>query len=631
MNAAMMKLWCVVLVLQLSSEFQPASAIGSPSEEQVNASGHRLDIHGDVPAHPLKSGAVATLRREAPLRQTAEPSSAAQVSVYLSDVGNVVATAASGEHVKAASKIDLEAQGDPVPSPGASSPAVDQHSEKDVEVAAIKMLITQKKESKMQAQALAFILIGMVIVVMTVIYLTNSSDAHLKGMTWRTLSDSIGLFIAILIFFTDKDLTTLLFQGEDGLKKEDKSKDGSAPDPGILFYSFARLVFNYILVMILLWKFKDKNKMLNSLGNLGGHVIAFTSADFFGLVQECPPFNASPGAAICVVPLVLLLGMTLRIVGCRQRKKATEAAIADGVDHECLHEWEHQCAHTEDEFLSFTAGLLISQFCRFNITGHLPPPYGYKKKKKFTLNQTMSLFGCAMAFGALVVICGYFRDRLGGGGNPTVHKVLASLQGVMSMSMAWCLHFWSKWFFYYYANLSGTLSTGIKMVGKVAMALIFSPVGFMGIVLCDSIADRCHQLSGLRAMNEGFVLLIGLAWEKTFMQAIDSIELDDSITQQAMQKAGLSLGLVVFVAPAWAWYILPKSVEALKAEHGHGHGDANDHGDGDAAATAEGEQKETDDGKAGLVNGAAPPAGEAAASAAPEQAAGSTTQENMDI
>jgi len=446
-----------------------------------------------------------------------------------------------------------------------------------LEKAAIDVIVKQKAEVKAQAQALAYVLIGMVLLLTSIFYLVHSNDEHVVGMTWRTLSDAMGLFAAILLFFTDKDFTTLLFQGEDGLSKDDKSKDGAGPDAGMLMFSFFRVVLNYIIVMVILWKFKHKRGIVNAVGNLGAHVIAFSSADFFGQLQECEPFSDSVGASFLAVPIALLFGLSVRHFGDKIRKTMAESAHGT-IDHDDLHEWEHQCAHTEDEFTAFTVGLLISQFCRFQITGHLPPMYGYKKKKVFEFGQIMSLFSYAMFFGLCVVIAGAL---VAGQTNPRVKSMLATTQAIMSMAMAWSLHFSSKWLFYFVAGQSGSIAGGVKIVGKVAMALIFSPLGFLAIILCDMIADKVPQLSGLRAMCDGFVLLIGLAWEKTFMQAIDSMETDSgdmSITETTVHRGMFSLLLVAFVAPAWGMYILPKAVAALHAGHGHGH---EDHGHGE--------------------------------------------------
>jgi hypothetical protein len=463
------------------------------------------------------------------------------------------------------------------------------------------MVMDEKKENNQQAQAMAWTLVGIVILITCTFYLINSGDPYLQGMTWRTLSESIGYFIGILLFFSNKDLATYVIDGEEGFTQEDKDSDGSAPESVVVYRALKRMLVNYVTVMGLLYLVKKKATLLNSIGVIGAHVIAFSSADFFGLLQESPPFNESTSNALLVAPLVFVLGMCLRFIGDRARKKVHEhsggsAAEEDPPSHDAVdvdHEeaeaakvYVHQCAHTEDEFMAFTCGLLISQVCRYRITGKLPPMYGYKKTIKFELVQIKALLGCAVAFGIIEVLLGTLRRTREAG---ELKAMLATLQAIFSMSMAWCLHFWSEWLYYYMADVSGALDIGMKMVGKVYMALIFTPFSFTAIVLGDKIADKFPALEGLRAMNEGFVMLIGLAWEKTFMQAMSCIEVRGTAKEDALMKAGISYGIVAFVVPAWALFILPRSVKFMH-EHEHEHED-QEHG-GHHKEEADGEKAE---------------------------------------
>jgi len=439
-----------------------------------------------------------------------------------------------------------------------------------VEAAAVKVIAKGKKEKKDMFRAMQFSLVGIVCLVSAFFYASNLADKHIKFMTWKTFSDALSLFAAILIFFADKELSQLFIYGEEVFDSKDKSSKSDDKESSYIYIAGGRLLFLYIVAQLLMWKTKHKLKILNALGLLSAHVIAFTSADFFGYVQEMPPFSDSAGMSLLVIPIALILGLSVRFVGDAQRHKVAHDCAPEEKD--IMHDWEHQCSHTEDEFLAFTVGLLLSQFCRFCIEGTMPPIYGYKKKREMTSGQITALAGCGVAFGILTVVIAYFRLRLITNGCRLRGKLKAFVvtsEHITTMAMAWCFYFMSKWLYYYClsGDAKGRSDNSAAMVEKITMALIFTPVCFVIILLLDKLADSSENLGGVRELNEGVVLLIGLAWEKTFMQALagDGEYDGDTVTNTVIKRNLFSLTLVAFVVPAWAWYILPRALE-LEAE-----------------------------------------------------------------
>jgi hypothetical protein len=215
------------------------------------------------------------------------------------------------------------------------------------------------------------------------------------------------------------------------------------------------------------------------------------------------------------------------------------------------------------------------------LLGKLPPIYGLKKKVKLTPGQVWGLFSFAMSFGGLCLAVGAARSKVAAAG--LAGKVLATIQEIFSMAMAWCFFFFAKWAYYKYLGGPGVYGAGKKIVGYVYIALVATPMAYAAIVICDYIADRSPSLQGMSHMIEGFVLLIGLTWEKTFMTAMENLQGDDEETSRPKKLAwmiAMTLVLCAFVMPTWLHYILPKAQHFKHLKDHKGHGEGHAHGEG---------------------------------------------------
>merc|ERR1719352_1682839 len=154
---------------------------------------------------------------------------------------------------------------------------------------------------------------------------------------------------------------------------------------------------------------KGKQPYMPAIGSLGGHIMAFTAADFFGNLQAFPPFNSTAPLSLLVMPLAMIFGLGLRMGASKIREGYS---ARQGEAAHTVHEWQHQCEHTEDEFIAFTCGLLLSQTCRFALTGYLPPIYGYKKKKKFSTEAIWGLLALGFGFGFICILIGFIKKKL---------------------------------------------------------------------------------------------------------------------------------------------------------------------------------------------------------------------------
>lgn len=148
--------------------------------------------------------------------------------------------------------------------------------------------------------------------------------------------------------------------------------------------------------------------------------------------------------------------------------------------------------------------------------------------------------------------------------NCLVHRVSDFTEKWMIMSMGWCLLFWGKWLYWEYTRNKG-VGTGSIMTAELVQVMLFSLLSFISIRFIDKIADKLVRGSeteiALRRTIKMFGLLMGLSWESTFTSAVEAIGSDLEGKNRILFDAAVTSLICLAVLPAWAWYILPKTIE----------------------------------------------------------------------
>jgi len=342
--------------------------------------------------------------------------------------------------------------------------------------------------------------------------------------------------------------------------------------------AFTRLFVLFLGVEVTLVFLRKKTVWLAAAGLIGAHLLGFTAIDAFGEMQSAKFFSQNIGQCFValIIAVVVLIVMCALAKLARQRFVHAEGSTGDSVvstfSTVARHDWDHQCEHTEDEAMAFGFGLLISQLIRFSILGYLPPLDGSHSKKKG--GHILLLLTAAMGMSLLVVVLGFVKESLPKI-NLIIQRALGLLQATAAMSMAWCLVFWLKWVFKTHGK--GLLKYSSKMYVLFWMAMIWTTLGFGVICIIDKVSSQAAILksrgnvSGLRSLVGAWILLIGLSWEKSFIQAIDGLQ---------MSRGGkvfseiVRLALLLFVIPAWLFFMLPRT--PMMQNHGHGHEEHHD-------------------------------------------------------
>lgn len=307
---------------------------------------------------------------------------------------------------------------------------------------------------------------------------------------------------------------------------------------------------------------------------IGSHVVAFAGMGAFESIQEMNIYEGSvfrSYANVAVSALAIWLLFLFASWARRRIAKREEGKLA----------WKKECHHAEHETAGLMLGLLLSQSIRFSISGYQPPLHSGENshaQKDKSFFEVLMLFAVSVVLGAIVIPSEMAITKLseqlvtaGTTNNSRRRKWIASfVRGVretLSMTMAWCLVYWSRWAFWRWTSNSG-LGWGDKMTALLIMALFLSALSFAGIFVIEfaetrmeNTSKRAH-LAGLVALGEALGLVMGLAWETAFHEAVEGIsELEVIPLGAGFNKVGLIFLLCLVILPAWMWYVLPEAKE----------------------------------------------------------------------
>eukprot|EP00933_Yihiella_yeosuensis_P048835 TRINITY_DN4524_c0_g1_i1.p1 TRINITY_DN4524_c0_g1~~TRINITY_DN4524_c0_g1_i1.p1 ORF type:complete len:676 (+),score=148.71 TRINITY_DN4524_c0_g1_i1:176-2203(+) len=420
-------------------------------------------------------------------------------------------------------------------------------------------------------------LFGMMVYIMALVYLTNWPDPDIKHATWKTISNTLSILCALLIFHAIRDLTNILVKDETqavyhAALSEDTFAGLGAPGHGAVTRSFVLFVICFVLLEILLvWARKNPFRLASS-GIVGGQLVAFMAADAFATAQESEPWNKTPSMSFAMVVIAMVSTVIMAVIAASARQGVVN--LDSAVDEQQDEAWIQQCAHSEDMLISFAAGLTLTQYIRFKQMGYIPHFHGIQKNGN--LSNISTLFGVGMGFGILACVFDLLTPKLNQLG-PAASRFGSMSMSVFGMTMSWCLLFSGKWYFNRIQDTEGIVGAEDLLVAQLMMAMMFGGFGFAGILVFDKLADKLSWLSkGFRVLNESIILLIGLSWESVFIMAIKqraaSLKAKDQ-DAQAVKAAELGLVLCFMILPAWAMYIMPR---ALEGEGKHIDGDSQE-------------------------------------------------------
>jgi uncharacterized membrane protein len=429
-----------------------------------------------------------------------------------------------------------------------------------------------EKEESEGDLGIAVMLMGSIAFQLSLFYLVNHPDKDMKKYSWETISQTISIFLAVLIF-----------QGFNGIV------DHYAIEHSSLFmkevFDLLHMLGWVVILQLTLYFSSGAHKKEHSESEIGhsthsraksasillAHVTGFASMNFWGGLQGFSFFASSPLMSLMAVPAAFLGMIGLYHVTDNIRESH---AAADNSKDEWEILWDEETEEAEHDIMGLTVSFLITQTLRFWISGQLPNKEGVDKGEH-TLMQAFHLLMCALVAVVGVLGFGKWHKHLEAiPGTSMKERAVTSLSIISSMVFAWCLLYSTKW------ALSTvhyeTLREGI--FGKVVVAIVVSALSFILIFFLDKLADSektSDAVDELIVIVIGsFGIMIGFSWEQSFDTGVEVIAEAFSEESKHWMQLLITLMLAGVVLPAWKWYILPNLLHASHhggghAEHGH--------------------------------------------------------------
>jgi len=233
--------------------------------------------------------------------------------------------------------------------------------------------------------------------------------------------------------------------------------------------------------------------------------------------------------------------------------------------------WQHEAFEAESESACIFTGFFVKQFFVYLITGR-PPPMDCTHNPircEVSVFQMQLLTAVVVGLYAIVVAISIYHTNV----SRKPSKLLLILQMAFSMSFSWTLmhlgdvvvihKIWA-----YTDKVDSVLHSSTAK--KLASAALMSPLFVFVIIVLDRLADHGMMDEDTAEATVGCIaLLIGFYWEKVFGVAVHNVA-KHSGTQllSILFVVGLELGLVLFVLPAWYWYIVPKASQPVPRRKG---------------------------------------------------------------
>jgi hypothetical protein len=465
--------------------------------------------------------------------------------------------------------------------------------------------------SKTLPTTVAWILFGGMAMLMTIFYLLRYKDKDINDATWLVISNAVSLFCAVLLFLAFRELVALATDGDD---IQDRRLAAASDDAYLQcwdsgsghrrlsqLFSSRRLagvptqktltvdalcfIFVFVAWESSLFFARKRKGALSALGMVAGHCVGFSALYAFGNMQQCEPFRKSPGVSLVVVILALvamvLLGCISDVVRRWYVKKGSNASSHVSHDDHCVHNWCHQCAHTEREAMAFAVSFLIAQVLEYISTDTLAPLHHVPKGRdpgnalmEFCFTAGLAVTVIAAGYAEHMIAHSHGHDKLvasdgsGHHGHEMSREQLAMhmVKDTLAFTTGWCLLTLLKLVFWSATNDNGVLGGGDVMTSHIVVVFISSAVTFSAFFVIDFIADRMHGhlARGLRALGKAFMIFLGLAWEGAFWEGSHSMAQGmgfESQTSRMLAVIVLSLAFCALVMPAWIMYIVPYTFE----------------------------------------------------------------------
>lgn len=403
--------------------------------------------------------------------------------------------------------------------------------------------------------AVSVMLIGGITFMVSLFYLVNHNDPDIKLYSWRTIKDTISIFVAVLLFAALNDILEHYI-----LEEASEAVELIVDMVHLLLWFFvlhATLAYSSGAVGETPKSIKDVELKTRFWAVLFAHLTAFAAINAWGAIQQNEIFKESVLMSLLPVPIgAAILGVLFGITGFIRTKVALND---DDVVDDFEEFFEEESQDTENDVFGLSLSFIIVQSLRYAIGGALPNQEGIEVDQAEKFNhgpaQSGGLIGVGLGFAAVMVVLVCIGKR---------QRPIKMLQNFFSMGFAWCVFYGAKWAFQY-ADLTET-----ETLVRASLAMFLSFASFALIFILDKIADMDatgeNADRAIRTIITSLGLVIGFSWEQCFDMAVESItERMSGDAPKCWPKLLITLFLAIIVLPAWRLYIL-KNVMELEAK-----------------------------------------------------------------
>lgn len=445
--------------------------------------------------------------------------------------------------------------------------------------------------------AMAATLLGSISFIMLLYYFINYPDKDIQEKSWETVSSTISIFCAVLLFQSFNDMTEAYII--------DPIFGPGDATMGALYVDIIHMLLWFTIMQLALallsgaagpWavdsdefdamneaeqeELKEAKEVnMKCYAVLLAHITGFASINAFGTVQAIF-FASSPARSFLAVPLSFVCMLILQRITDTIRERISMGD--DGEKDEFEELWDEETEEAENDVFGLTLSFTMINAMRFLISGCLPNQEGKEEEcpiEEFTFHHTFyqKALTIGTGFASTALIC-VIRvnwpewceeeglEKIEDEAVRSRAELFARTYEGITVAIAMCF----SWSFFYGVQmiLAGynNIFEGQDELLSVVLALVMSCICLFGLIPLDWLADQdwtddnCDR--ALRSIMEAMALLIGFAWEQCFDTSVDAIAaVTKNSGNRAINPHTTKLGLSIFCAgllvPAWKMYILP--------------------------------------------------------------------------
>lgn len=463
----------------------------------------------------------------------------------------------------------------------------------------LKFVNAEEEAPSKTGVAMSATLLGSISFIMCLYYFLNYKDEDIQEKAWETVSSTISIFCAVLLFSSFNDLVeAYIINPTFG--------EGDAT-PGALLVDMIHMLLWFTMMQLALAHFSgaagpgqidsaifekaSKRKQeemveeaevnMKCYAVLLAHLTGFAAINAFGTVQQLF-FASSPLTAYLAVPVAFVAVVALQRVTDNIRERVMLGDDGEKDEFEKL--WDEETEEAENDVMGLVISFLTIQATRFAISGCLPNQEGKEEECSVeeylfhhSSGQKLGMFGMAVFFTLFIFALRkywpesfeeeYLEKLEEEGTKEEAHRwsLVARTAEGLSVAVAMCF----SWSIFYgtqmtIASMAETFKTEEQLL-SVVLAFCLSTILMFGLIPLDWLADQdwtdASADRAIRSIMEAMALTIGFSWEQCFDACVDAIATTTEGGHGPLNPHTTKLALTVFcsvlIVPAWKWYMLP--------------------------------------------------------------------------